>query len=360
MKKFLEMGMIFVSFLLFMGLHAQEQITLSNDEVARFGIQFTPVRNMDGNTGMRVPATVINSPLSVSAITARYEGILNGWEVAPGDSVAQNQLLGIINSQELLGIQQAWIMADSALKEAQFNLGKDEMLLAEGVISEQRMIQTRRDFQQARINDQAARQRLQLAGFTDDQMQALLATGEGLGLYYMRSPVAGTVSHLAQNAGAYVADNSELVSFNSGNLWLRAQLPARLAQQLQSGQQASLADSNHSLTLRQQDFAADENSQMIDVYAEFDQPVARLPGQVVSLVLTPRGGGVLIPGEAVVHSGDLTQVFVRRSDGVKVRTLELIAVGNAYLAQNGIEPGSEVVTQGAAQLKGIQLGLGGE
>ncbi len=360
MKKFLEIGVIYFSFLLSMGLNAQERIALTNDEVARFGIEFTPVRVIDGNAGMRVPATVINSPLSLSTITARYEGVVTGWEVAPGDKVSQNQLLGIINSQELLGIQQAWIMADSALKEAQFNLGKDEMLLAEGVISEQRMIQTRRDFQQARINDQAARQRLQVAGFTDDQMQALLESGAGLGQYFIRSPVAGTVSHLAQNVGTYVTDNSELVSFNSGNLWVRAQLPARLAQQLQAGQKASLADSNHSLTLRQQDYAADENSQMIDVYAEFDQLVARLPGQVVSLLLTPQGGGVLIPGEAVVHSGDLTQVFVRRSDGVEVRTLELIAVGNAYLAQNGIEAGSEVVTRGAAQLKGIQLGLGGE
>ena len=360
MKKYMARGIIFLGVILSMGMNAQEHISLSNDEIAKFGIAFSPVQAMDGNTGMRVPAIVINSPLSASKLTARFEGVLDGWNVAPGESVEANQVLGVINSQEVLAIQQEWTIADGGMKEAEFNLGKDEMLLEEGVISQQRLVQTRRDFQQARINAQAARQKLQMAGFTDGQMQSLLDSGEGLGLYYLRSPIAGIISHLAHNAGAYVSDNEELVSFSSGNLWLRAQLPARLGQQYKSGQQVKLADSNHTLTLRQQDFVADENSQMIDVYAEFDRAIARLPGQVVSLMLTPQEGGVLVPADAVVHSGDLTQVFIRNPDGVEVRTLSLIPAGNAYLAQSGISPGDEVVTRGTAQLKGIQLGLGGE
>mgnify|MGYP006088275443 CR=1 FL=1 len=360
MKTFLAHGLLLSSIICSMAVNAQQDIPLSNDEITRFGIVFTSVQAMDGNTGMRIPATVINSPLSASTLSARFEGVLTGWNVMPGENVEANEILGVINSQEVLGIQQEWIMADGAQLEAEFNLGKDEMLLAEGVISEQRMVQTRRNYQQARINAQAARKKLQMAGFTDSQMKDLLETGEGLGLYYIRTPAAGTISHLAINAGVYASDNTELVSFSSGNLWLRAQLPARLGQQLQTGQQVRLADSTHTLTLRQQDFAADENSQMIDVYAEFNQPVARLPGQVVSLILTPQDGGVLVPGDAVVHSGNLTQVFVRNAAGVEVRTLSLIPVGNAYLAQEGINAGDTVVTQGAAQLKGIQLGLGGE
>lgn len=341
-------------------LLAQEHIALSGEDIARFGIEFSPVQVMDGTTGMRVPATIINSPLALSGLTARYAGILEGWAIMPGEFVNEDQLLGVINSQEVLGIQQEWILADSVRQEAEFNLQKDEMLFAEGVISEQRLVQTRRNFQQARINAQAARQKLILAGFSEAQLAALQENGEGLGLYFLRSPMEGQVSRLEQNAGTYVAATTPLVSFSSGNLWVRAELPARLGGQLSIGQSLRLADSGQALTLRLMDYAADENSQMLQVFAEFDSPVSRLPGQVTSLMLTPAGGGVLVPASAVVHSGASTQVFVRNAGGVEVRTLALVPVGDAYLAQAGISAGDEVATRGAAQLKGIQLGLGGE
>jgi len=134
------------------GAHAQETIPLEQADIERFGIEFTTVQAMDGTTGMPVPATIINSPLSASGITARYTGILEGWNVMQGEIVSRDQLLGTINSQEVLGIQQEWILADSVLQEAEYNLGKDKMLFEEGVISEQRLVQTRRNFQQARIN----------------------------------------------------------------------------------------------------------------------------------------------------------------------------------------------------------------
>lgn len=352
---------LFLSALVFtMGLNAQEHIILSDDEITRFGIEFSSVDILDGESGMQVPATVINSPLMVSDVMARVGGVLQGWQVLPGETVSAGQVLGVINSQEILGIQQEWIMAESNYREAEFNLGKDEMLHEEGVISEQRLVRTRRDYQQARINAHAAQQKLELAGFDADQLEALRKNGEGLGIYYIRAPLAGTVSHLAFNAGAYVTANAELVSFASGNLWVRAQLPARVGRQLESGQQVRIARSGQKLTIRQQDYMAEAASQMIDVYAEFNQPTALLPGQVVDLVITPEGGGLLVPSEAVVHSGDETQVFVRVADGVEVRTLSLIPVGAAYLAQSGLSAGDQLVTRGAAQLKGIQLGLGGE
>lgn len=360
MSKFLMRISILFPLVFSMALHGQESIPLGDDEITRFGIQFSPVQLIDGSTGMRVPAIIINSPLAISGLTSRYAGVLEGWNVMPGEDVSRDQLLGVINSQEVLAIQQDWVLADSLMQEAQFNLGKDEMLFEEGVIAEQRLIQTRRDFQQVRINAQAARQKLQMAGFTDAQLSDLKETGEGLGLYFLRSPMDGQISHLASNAGAYINASNELVAFNNGNLWIRARLPARLAGQMEIGQQLQLADSGHSLTLRQMDFAADENSQMLDIYAEFNRTLSRLPGQVVSLMLTPAGGGILVPASAVVHSGDLTQVFVRTAGGIEVRTLSLTPVGNAYLSQGGISAGDQVVTRGAAQLKGIQLGLGGE
>jgi len=349
-----------LSIVLSSGMQAQEYIPLTDAEIRQFGIAFSPVQVMDGETGMQIPATVVNSPMLASAITARYEGVVQSWNVMPGEQVEAGQLLGVLNSQEILGIQQEWIFAESSLQEARFNVEKDEKLNQEGVISQQRLIQTQRQYQEARINAQAARQKLILAGFSEEQLGRLMTDHEGLGMYYIRTPVAGTISHITYIAGTFVPDNAELVSFSSGNLWVRAELPARLGRQLEIGQKVRLAEGSYSLTLRQQDYAADEYSQLLHVFAEFDQAARYLPGQVVSLVLSPAGGGVLVPADAVVHSGDETQVFVKVDGGVEAITLSLTPVGSAYLAQSGLNAGDQLVTRGTAQLKGMQLGLGGE
>ncbi len=85
-----------------------------------------------------------------------------------------------------------------------------------------------------------------------------------------------------------------------------------------------------------------------------------LPGQLVTLRLAAGSTGVLVPADAVVRTGDASIVYVRQPGGVEARTLQLRVHGSDYLAESGVSAGEEVVVRGAALLKGIQLGLGGE
>ena len=99
------------SFIVSLGVQAQEHIALSNDEIAQFGITFSPVQELAGNAGIRLSATVINSPLAASAITARYEGIVQAWDVMPGvGRKTANEILGFDTRErlaELLGIERS-------------------------------------------------------------------------------------------------------------------------------------------------------------------------------------------------------------------------------------------------------------
>jgi hypothetical protein len=67
---------------------------------------------------------------------------------------------------------------------------------------------------------------------------------------------------------------------------------------------------------------------------------------------------MLVPGDAVVHSGDNTVVFVRTVDGVEARVLDLEPAGSNYVAGPQLRVGDQLVIQGASVLKGVQLGLG--
>ena len=114
------------------------------------------------------------------------------------------------------------------------------------------------------------------------------------------------------------------------------------------------------VVLRQIDRSMDLRSQTIGIKAEFSAPVTQQPGQIVKLVLSPGNTGWLVPAEAVVHNGNLTEVFVRTSAGIESRVLELVPAGSDYQATSGLNGDEVLVVRGAALLKGISLGLGGE
>ncbi|MDP2283257.1 MAG: efflux RND transporter periplasmic adaptor subunit, partial [Pseudohongiella sp.] len=105
----------------------------------------------------------------------------------------------------------------------------------------------------------------------------------------------------------------------------------------------------------------DSTNQTLGILAEFDadNSAPMLPGQLVTLILPPADRGVRVPAEAVVHAGEETTVYVRTTNGAEARVLQLTPSGRHYIAADGLRVGEEVVVQGTAVLKGIQLGLGG-
>lgn len=341
-------------------LHAQDFIQLDENSLSRLGIVSSPVMAVDNSIGASFPATIINSPLTTSTVAIPYDGILQSWQIEPGAQVSSGDILVEIRSQELLDLQNDWNNARVDLEQQRFELEKDSILLEEGIISRQRLSQTQRNYQQAESLLQSLTAKLNLAGFNENQMNNFDALSSERGVYSVRSPVSGTMDHLMINAGTYVEANSPIASIGSNERWLSAQLPARIASPLEIGQRLRVAGSNVPLTLRQKDYAIDPQTQTIEIFAVFDALPQLMAGQVVTLILPPAKAGILIPGDSVVHRGDETTVYIQSDGGFEARSLNLSPAGADYLAMDGISPGEQIVIRGAAILKGMQLGLGGE
>lgn len=339
---------------------AQEFIALHASTAHRLGLAFMRVEAPDAGGGSALPARVISSPLQQATVAATQAGVLENWAVAPGAVVAAGQLLGRVRSPEVLALQQAWLdaRAEEALRSAA--LRRDQQLLDEGVIAASRLQQTGREALAAQAALQTSTAQLRAAGFDTAAMTALAQNGADLGYLRVLAPQAGTIAHLQVLPGAAVAAGTALVALVSEQLWLEAAVPARLAAALSEGQNLQVDGSATPLLLRQRDQAIDVATQTIGILAEFQGATPFLPGQLVTLRLPAGDGGVLVPADAVVRTGADTIVYVRQRDGVEARSLELRVHGSDYLAGAGITAGEEVVVRGAALLKGIQLGLGGE
>ncbi len=345
--------------LLSASVFAQENLALSDADISRMGIVFAPAQAMNNNAGARFPATVINSPDTITTLSARYSGVIEQWQQTSGTEVASGAILASLRSPEILSVQNDWIGALNTLERAQFELKKDQALFDQGVISQQRLLQTHTHSQQAEFAERSARTQLNLAGYNEVRLQALRENGTGLGSYFLVTPLTTVLSQRMGSVGDYVEANSALALLNSGERrWVTIHVPARFANEMIIGQTLTVAGSGETLTLRQKDFVIDSSNQTIELFAEFNSDSAFTTGQILSVILPPTRQGVLVPNRAVVHSGNAATIYVRTEAGVEARQLELVSVGADYLAESGLREGEPVAIQGSAILKGIQLGLG--
>ena len=340
-------------------LFAQEKIAISDADIIRMGIVFAAVQAPDNNAGARFPATIINSPDSIANLSGRYSGVIEQWHLSSGSAVNTGQVLASIRSSEILSVQNDWIAAISAQENAQFEVRKDEALYEQGVISQQRLLQTRSHLQQAMFAQQSARAQLILAGFNEARLNALRENGDGLGSYFLVAPNTAVLTQRMGAVGDYVEANVPLAFLNSGERrWISIHVPGRFATHLDIGQTFAVANSGETLTLRQKDFVIDSSNQTIELFAEFNNSNAFTTGQIISVVLPPSRQGILVPDRAVVHSGNTATIYARTNSGVEARELDLLSVGADYLAESGLRAGEMIAIQGSAVLKGIQLGLG--
>lgn len=335
-------------------------IQLTQEELRLHGIKFASVEMKDDTAGPVLTGTVINSPQQNSALVSLYAGVLSRWLVAPGDTVEQGQYVAEIVSNDMVAIQENWIAAQSALEQADYELEKDTRLFEAGIISERRLAQTERQKTQADFALRAALAQMNRAGF-DDKARQQLASGEmQSGTFYVVSPARGQLVGRDIEVGERV-DALTLVGQirQQGMPWVTVQVPAAMAGGLKSGQMLSVTGSRETLTLRQKDSGINPLTQTVTVYAEFNEKPALQVGEVISVTIPTHGEGVLVSGNAVVHNGNSTLVFVKSADGIIPTDVSVLPAGNFYLVTEGLGRNDQVVVAGTSILKGIMLGLGG-
>ena len=341
---------------------AQAQVLSNPDQatINRLGLVFERVQPVGVESGTAVSARVMGSPLQADAVVARFSGVIEQWRVAPGDAVKQGDVIGLVRSSDVLALQQSYLEANATLQQTQAARARDQKLLDEGVIAAQRFQQTERDYQAARAGADALGAQLNLAGIDSEARKTFDSQSASLGLYSLRAPNDGVVGRVQANVGDAVEPAQRLVEISAARLWLEADLPASLAKDMDVGQSLRTPGIAPAATLRQMDRQVDPRTQTLTIRAEFDDAVDLRAGQIVSLVLTPTSGGWHIPADAVVHNGATTEVFIRTAAGIEARQLNLQPLGTDYLASEGMNGDEQLVVRGAALLKGMSLGLGGE
>lgn len=184
------------------------RVQASPDRIMQAGIQVEPVAYRLLVNQVRTYGTIEPDETRVARITARFPGRIDKLMVnAVGMSVKKGEPLARIYSPRFMAAAQEYIQAVNA--ERQANSG------AAGADEKRRASQ---------LTDYA-RQRLKLAGFTDEQLNEIRRSGkisENVTLY---SPLAGTVLEKKAVEGDVVEESSDLYTIaDLSRVWVQVSI----------------------------------------------------------------------------------------------------------------------------------------
>ncbi len=205
-----------------------------------------------------------------------------------------------------------------------------------------------------------------LSGIELDEKAGKLASRE------IASPVGGTLQGLDSAAGETVAAGEALFSVITTNrVWIRVPIYVGQWREVDTTQQAIVAEfgqhpggDSRAAAYVPAPPSANPNATTVDIFYELNNEDGKLyPGQklAVTVPLQSRAKSLVVPFKAVlydIHGG--AWVYERLDQHVFARrrvSVEYVDGDNAVL-RDGPEPGSKVVTDGAAELFGTEFGVG--
>jgi hypothetical protein len=199
-----------------------------------------------------------------------------------------------------------------------------------------------------------ARRRLGLWDITDDQIDALLSSGEATRTLSLRAPISGVILEKSVvTGGAFQAGQTLFRLADLSSVWIDVEIRESDAAMVVLGSRAiaSLTAYPGETFPGAVDFVyptVDERTRSVRARVVLRNPAGRLrPGMFAAVqVTTPRMIALSVPSDAVVWTGDRTLLFLEEEGGgIRPVDAELGAtIGDHVVVLSGVTAGQRVVT----------------
>jgi Cu(I)/Ag(I) efflux system membrane fusion protein len=203
----------------------------------------------------------------------------------------------------------------------------------------------------------AARQRMRLAGMSDEQIRLVESSSKVQSRLTITAPISGVVGELGAREGMTVATGAPLFRINGiGTVWVEAEVPESQAARIQPGSAAQV----RAAALPGSVFRARVSAILPQVSAATRTVKARievanpnrqlLPGMYATVALESgnRNDMLLVPSEAVIQTGTRAVVMVAEPQGrFHAAEVEIGAEENGQSEiRSGLRAGQRVVVSG--------------
>lgn len=306
-------------------------VELSLDRVQLIGVRTAVARSEALVSELRTVGYVAVDEGKVARVHARFSGWLEQLAVkTTGERVRRGQVLASVYSPELIPAQQELIAA------RRWNSGAGPA----------------DDSSNQLVQD--AKTRLSLLGLSGAEIENVASTGKVLRSVAITAPASGFVTRKSAVLGVYVQPGLELFEISDlSKVWLLASVYEYDIARVSVGQRASVLIGAYPKDPIEGKVgfvypAVDSSTRTSLVRIEVDNKALKLqPGMYGTVAIqVDAAEGVVVPGEAVVDTGEHQYVFVTKGDGrfeprrVKAGTRS----GDKVQISQGIVAGETVVT----------------
>jgi cobalt-zinc-cadmium efflux system membrane fusion protein len=282
-----------------------DQVKLANIETGAIEL-----RSLSGN--LKVNGSVGVSPGNLATVCMPFGGFVKSTTLMPGNAVKKGQTLAIIENQEFVDIQQAYLEARSKLEFAEAEYKRHDELYKEDVYSKQNLQKVTSEYKSLKAQVKALEQKLAMIGINPAELQEDDISRS----VAVISPISGFVSAVNVNIGKYVAPTDVLFEIvNSDKLYLDLILFEKDADKVSPGQKIHFFINNeaeqHDAVIYQtgRSVSADKTYK---VYASVTESCKNLlPGMYVNAVIEASAGQVSsLPSDAIVSFDDRDYIFI--------------------------------------------------
>jgi Cu(I)/Ag(I) efflux system membrane fusion protein len=204
---------------------------------------------------------------------------------------------------------------------------------------------------------EGARQRMRLAGMTDDLIRAFEAEGKVQSHITVTAPIAGVIAELSARQGATVMSGVPMFRINGlATVWINVEIPESLGAQIHAGDPVKARVSALPGTVFQGKVDAvlphvDPATRTLTARVQLANPDAQLvPGMFVTAQFANGGPRevLLVPSEAVIETGTRRVVILAEAEGLfRPVNVEIGAEGDGQTEiRSGLTAGQTVVVSG--------------
>lgn len=340
------------------------QIKISQQQIDNLDIKVAGLTASQQIPLFNAPAKVVVPADKEVLISSSQPGLVSQLPANIGDHVNKGQVLAIVNSPELLALQQMYLSASNDLNLSGLERRRDQQLWEEGAIAERRWQETQMMYSSRSAKADESKQLLLLAGMTSAEIKTLAQSRKLSNQLTLRSPVSGVVLDRLATLGTRLDVQSPLYRIaDLSELWLEINVPQERAANLRVGDKVKLEDSNVTAKISLLGQSVNRDNQTVLARAVIDGQASGLRvGQNLNVQVLQNGqqAGFKVPNTAIAQNEGRAYLFVRNQDGFVVTEVKVIGKLDAEsLISGGLSGNEQIAIKGAVALKANWQGLGG-
>lgn len=329
-------------------------ITLANDAPMWGVVKLAPAQPSEPHWTDPVPARIVFDEARTSRLGSPLAGRVTAVMVERGQHVKVGDKLFTVSSPNLAELRADLEKANVEAGTAKVNFDRTKALVDAGSLPAKEMVTAQQAVAEAELAVRLANQKL----------SSLKVAGAGEASFTVSAPREGVVVEKTINVGQNVdaSSGSVLAIADLSDVWVVADLFENDVGQLASGTKAKVIVGTNELdgTVDQVSAVVDPDRHTVPVRVRLANLDGSLRPNAYAQIkfFDPTTAKVALPASAVLSDGVTTYVYLKDKSGQLKR--RVVTAGSANAGKmpilTGVEPGDQVVVQGAILLDNqIQL-----